>query len=181
MSTLPNPYIFGFPLVPPHPPHTHTHKCTHTHMHPHMHAPPKCSLVPYRILLSVLKVMESWVGTWDEDKHTHHRLPCSPLLYCYTLQTYNFFICVIRKQQLCSVFLQVGQQTAIAHEGHDDVRGWTSISAHPDQTNNIRVIEALHFYALRHHVINIFTTEVSWSYNKLSYLLGLSANIIIHK
>ena len=75
------------------------------------------------------------------------------------------------------MFLQVGQQTAIAHEGHDDVRGWTSISAHPDQTNNIRVIEALHFYALRHHVINIFTTEVSWSYNKLSYLLGLSANI----
>ena len=77
------------------------------------------------------------------------------------LETYHFFIHGTWMHQLSSVFLQVRQQTTIAHEGHDDVWSWTSINAHSNQTNNVRVIEALHFDTLRHDVINLLTTKVS--------------------
>ena len=76
-------------------------------------------------------------------------------------KTYVVFIYGNWKHQLRSILLEEGQKTAVRHERHDNVGGWTSINTHTHQTDNVRMVEVFHFHTLIHHVFNILLPKVS--------------------
>ena len=52
------------------------------------------------------------------------------------------------------LFLDVIKQTAIVHEGHYNVGGGSSIHAHANYTEHMRVLKIQHSYALFYHLHN---------------------------
>ena len=65
--------------------------------------------------------------------------------------SYLSIIIFARDNQCCSVLLKVGQKAAIGHEGHDDIRGWSSIKTNSSECEHIWMIKLVHFGTFLEH------------------------------
>ena len=66
------------------------------------------------------------------------------------------------QEEVWSLLSEVGQKTAIGHEGHDDVGGWASISTDSDQTHDIGMVEVFHLYTFLHDFVDLILIKVPY-------------------
>ena len=70
------------------------------------------------------------------------------------IYSYQIVISGLLQEEVRSLLSEVGQKTAIGHEGHDNVGGWASISTDSDQTQDIGMVEVLHLHTFLHDVVD---------------------------
>ena len=65
---------------------------------------------------------------------------------------YLFIIDIFaRDSKCCSVFLKVGQEAAVGHERHDDIRGRPSIKTNSSESEYIWMIKLVHLGTFLEH------------------------------
>ena len=61
------------------------------------------------------------------------------------------------------LLLEVGQEAAVGHEGHDDVRGSPLINADPNQPKDVGMVEIFHLDTLLQYLLHLGLTGLPWS------------------
>ena len=75
-------------------------------------------------------------------------------LSCGKYMTLYLFIIdtVMGDIQCCLVLLEVGENAAVGHKRHDDVRGWPSIKTHTRECENMGMLKVIHLWTLIKHI-----------------------------
>ena len=81
----------------------------------------------------------------------------------HAVYTCQLIICIIGYYKIC-LLLDVGKQTAVGNEGHNDVRGRASIHAHSNYKDR-RMFEVLHF--LTHICSSFLVKKKTFSKHKI--------------
>ena len=59
------------------------------------------------------------------------------------------------QKKVWSFIFEVGQQTAIGHEGHHKIGGRASIGADTNEIHDIGVVELFHLHTLLHDLVDL--------------------------
>ena len=60
------------------------------------------------------------------------------------------------------MFPEVGQQTAVGHEGHHNIGRLSTINTHSYQSHHIGMVELRHLQTLFNHIVKFACTEHSY-------------------
>ena len=72
---------------------------------------------------------------------------------------YKFHVVIIGNGELCSVFPEVGQQTAVGHEGHHNIGRLSTVNTHSHQPHHIGMVELRHLQTFFNQTIKFTFTE----------------------
>ena len=98
----------------------------------------------------------------------------------YESYSHQIIISGLFQKDVLSLLSEVGLKTAIGHEGHDDVGGWTSISADSNQTHDIGMVKLFHLHTFLHDFVDFILIKESCSARVFALYVIYSAWLHLH-
>ena len=83
------------------------------------------------------------------------------ILVCVHLGPYKFYVVMVGDGEFCSVFPEVGQQTAVGHEGHHNIGRLSTINTHSYQPHHIGMVELRHLQTFLNQIVKFVPTKHS--------------------